>query len=137
MSWKFLSPWKCVFLIWASFYISWEGRLAEQIQNSGLTLLLCHYSWSSFVISYFFKLNYNKNKAWVPYPWILGCLVRVGHSGSIYNRVIAINLLQPSSFSWAWDWLWTKYMTLSTNTVIVCFFFSSWIGDCFSLLSKL
>lgn len=58
MSWKFLSPWKYLFLFRTSFYISWEGRLAEQIQNSGSTLLLCHYSWSSSKFFYFFKLNW-------------------------------------------------------------------------------
>lgn len=38
VSWKFLSSWKHLFLSWTSFYISWEGRMAEQVQNSGFVL---------------------------------------------------------------------------------------------------
>lgn len=38
MSGKFLSSWKRFLLIWTSFYLAWEGRMAEQVQDSGLPL---------------------------------------------------------------------------------------------------
>jgi len=35
--------------------------------------------------------------------------------------MLTVNLLQPSSFTWAWDWLSIKIMSLSKNTGRVMF----------------
>lgn len=35
---KFLSTWRRFLLVWTSLYMAWEGRVDEQVQNSGLPL---------------------------------------------------------------------------------------------------
>ena len=45
---KFLSTWRRFLLVWTSLYMAWEGRVDEQVQNSGLPL------FKFVVISIFF-----------------------------------------------------------------------------------
>ena len=53
MSWKFLSSWKRLLLVWTSFHISRKGWMAEKVQNSGCPL-------SASLLLQFFYLNLTK-----------------------------------------------------------------------------